>query len=103
MHARQLLLRAGQLSPAARDRLQHDTAAELVSRVGPAPPGAPDWAVLAAVVAERGRRALASARPAGPPADERPFPRPPDAPIGSDPTTPPPEPSAPSGGFAPPG
>jgi uncharacterized RDD family membrane protein YckC len=108
MRARQLLLRAGQLAPTARDQLQRDLTAELVARVGPAPDGAPDWAVLSAVVAERGRRALAASTPP-PPADRR-VPPPPPTPTASTPTPtradterPEPSPPATSGGFAPPG
>ncbi len=102
LRARQLLLRAGQLSPTARDQLQHDLAAQLVARVGPPPPDAPDWAVLAAVVAERGRRALASA--SAPVAADRRDP----LPTASTPSTVGPDrlepaPPAPGGGFAPPG
>jgi uncharacterized RDD family membrane protein YckC len=90
MRARSLLLRAGQLSPFARDQLQRDLVAELVTRVGPAPPGAPDWAVLSAVVAERGRRAMAPVATAATP-----------SPAGAG--QPQPAPPAADGGFAPPG
>jgi uncharacterized RDD family membrane protein YckC len=98
MRARQLLLRASQLSPVALRQLQRGVAQELVARVGPPPLGAPDWAVLAAVVAERRRRALAGSippaaprRPAEPPSTQTPSPSP----------SPTPAPST-GGGFAPP-
>jgi uncharacterized RDD family membrane protein YckC len=104
MRARQLLLRAGQLAPAARDQLQHDTAAELITRVGPPPPGTPDWAVLAAVVAERGRRTLAGPPPPGvAPVHDRGVRHPrAEPPTGSPREPSAAEPTAPSGGFAPP-
>jgi uncharacterized RDD family membrane protein YckC len=95
MRARQLLLRASQLSPDALGQLQHDAAQDLIARVGPPPDGTPDWAVLAAVVAERRRRALAgSAPPAAAP--RRPSEPRPTEPC---PTEPPPQTG---GGFAPP-
>jgi uncharacterized RDD family membrane protein YckC len=102
MRARQLLLRASQLSPVALRQLQQGVAQDLVARVGPAPVGAPDWAVLAAVVAERRRRALAGSPP--PAAPRRPAePRPADPAAVTPPTTQPPSPPPPtSGGFAPP-
>jgi uncharacterized RDD family membrane protein YckC len=95
--ARQLLLRAGQLSPETLDRLQQGAARELVERVGPPPAGAPDWAVLAAVVAERRRRAL-SAAPSQPVTAAVPKP------VSQPATQPPPAapPTTAGGGFAPP-
>jgi uncharacterized RDD family membrane protein YckC len=55
--ARGFLGRAAQLRPDARDRMAYDLAAAMASYVTPAPPpGAPPWAFLAAVVAERRRR-----------------------------------------------
>jgi uncharacterized RDD family membrane protein YckC len=102
MRARQLLLRASQLSPAALGQLQHGVAQDLVARVGPPPEATPDWAVLAAVVAERRRRALAgSPPPAAPRRPAEPTPAEPSAvtpPTAPPPTAPPPT----SGGFAPP-
>jgi uncharacterized RDD family membrane protein YckC len=55
--ARGFLGRAAQLRPDARERLGAELAAAVASYVSPAPPpGAPGWAFLAAVVAERRRR-----------------------------------------------
>jgi hypothetical protein len=98
MRARQLLLRASQLSPTALGQLQRGVAQDLVARVGPPPDRTPDWAVLAAVVAERRRRALSGPgpqQPAQPPAH-----RPQPAPVS--PVQPPTAPTT-DGGFAPPG
>jgi uncharacterized RDD family membrane protein YckC len=108
MRARQLLLRAGQLSPTALATLQKGVAGELMARVGSPPDGTPDWAVLSAVVAERRQRALAGARQPAPTAPARPAPttyaaqapvtpRPPESPQPQ-----PPPPSTGGGGFAPP-
>jgi uncharacterized RDD family membrane protein YckC len=61
--------RASQLRPEARDRLGADLAAAVASYVAPPPPpGAPGWAYLSAVVAERRRRdeARMPARSGGP-------------------------------------
>jgi uncharacterized RDD family membrane protein YckC len=101
MRARQLLLRAGQLSPTALAALQRGVAAELVARVGAPPDGTPDWAVLSAVVAERRRRALAGARQQTTPAPARPAPTPDASPAPVTPASPPTPPPA-GGGFAPP-
>jgi uncharacterized RDD family membrane protein YckC len=102
MRARQLLLRAGQLSATALATLQKGVADELVARVGAPPAGTPDWAVLSAVVAERRRRALAGARrPAPTPVTPAQTPTPRPAPP-SQPPPPPTPPPAGSGGFAPP-
>jgi uncharacterized RDD family membrane protein YckC len=98
MRARQLLLRAGQLSPTALAALQKGVADELVARVGAPPDGTPDWAVLSAVVAERRRRALAGAQQPVPSAPPRPTPTPAAAPAPVAPASPPPN----GGGFAPP-
>jgi uncharacterized RDD family membrane protein YckC len=102
MRARQLLLRASQLSPAALGQLQHGVAQDLVARVGQPPEATPDWAVLAAVVAERRRRALAGSPP--PAAPRRPAePRPAGPSAVTPPTAPPPTAPPPTrGGFAPP-
>jgi uncharacterized RDD family membrane protein YckC len=103
LRARQLLLRASQLSPVALRQLQQGVAQDLVARVGAAPDGTPDWAVLAAVVAERRRRALAgSPPPAAPrrPAEPQPAEQQPAA-VTPPTQTPTPPPST-SGGFAPP-
>lgn len=49
--------RAGELSPQARDQLGHSLITAVVAVIAPAPPpGAPAWAILAAVLAERRRR-----------------------------------------------
>lgn len=57
--ARQFLAREPELSPAIRRDIAYRVAAEVVSRVSPPPPpGAPPQRVLAAVLAERHRRAL---------------------------------------------
>jgi uncharacterized RDD family membrane protein YckC len=100
LRARQLLLRAGQLSPAALAQLQRGVAQDLVARVGVPPDGTPDWAVLAAVVAERSRRALAGAAQ---PATRAQWPQqqPPARPAPAPAVTP--TPPASPGGFAPPG
>ena len=106
--ARQFLARAPELAPDVRDRLAGALVASLTAVTAPPPPpGTPDWAFLAAVLAERRRRELARLQPAwrtGPPpsfgpaaavppaAPERPQPGPPGA-------ASPPE----QGPFAPPG
>ncbi len=57
--ARQFLAREPELTPAIRDEMAYRVAAEVVSRISPPPPpGAPPQLVLAAVLAERHRRAL---------------------------------------------
>lgn len=54
---RQFLSRADRLDPMAREAVGRQLLADLLSRVTPAPPGgAPGWAVLSAVLAERRRR-----------------------------------------------
>ena len=59
--ARDVLLRSARLAPPARDRLQRDVAGRVRALVTPPPPpDAPDWAVLAAVLAERRRRSTAA-------------------------------------------
>jgi uncharacterized RDD family membrane protein YckC len=101
MRARQLLLRARQLSPTALATLQREVAVDLVARVGAPPDGTPDWAVLSAVVAERRGRALAGAHRASPSTPAQPAPvTPPSQP--THPPAPSPPPSAGGGGFAPP-
>jgi uncharacterized RDD family membrane protein YckC len=98
MRIRQFLDRAAQLNPQTRGALEHQLAAEVTARVG-APPGpVPGWAVLAAVLAERRRRAFAAAMP--PPTYGSLPPTPPPA-YGAPPQPAPPE--APGPGFAPPG
>ena len=57
--ARQFLAREPELTPAIRDEMAYRVAAEIVSRISPPPPpGTPPQLVLAAVLAERHRRAL---------------------------------------------
>lgn len=81
MRLRQFLNRAGQLSPEARDGLERQLAAEIVAKVGPSPPGAPAWAVIAAILAERRRRAEAAAAMSAPQSwNEAPKPWPPAQP-----------------------
>ena len=62
--ARQFLSRARQLDPQLRDQMAYRIAGDVLSRVAPPPPpGTPPQLVLAAVLAERHRRALARLRP----------------------------------------
>ncbi len=62
--ARQFLARARQLDPQLRDQMAYRIAGDVLSRVGPPPPpGTPPQLVLAAVLAERHRRALTRPRP----------------------------------------
>lgn len=56
LRARQVLLRAHDLRPEAREAVGGRLVAEVAAAVGPVPPGAPGWAFLAAVLAERRRR-----------------------------------------------
>lgn len=56
LSVRQFLSRADQLTPAAREDLGGRLVTAVTGAVGPAPEGAPGWAVLAAVLAERRRR-----------------------------------------------
>ena len=53
---RQFVARADKLIPAAREDLGGRLVAAVTQAVGPHPPGAPGWAVLSAVLAERRRR-----------------------------------------------
>lgn len=65
--ARQFLSRANQLEPRLRDEMAYRIAGEVVSRISPPPPpGTPPQYVLAAVLAERHRRALARLVPTPP-------------------------------------
>jgi uncharacterized RDD family membrane protein YckC len=72
LSVRQFLSRAGELTPAAREALAADLVAEVRARTTPEPPpGAPGWAYLTAVLAERRRReeereARAAGRPLPP-------------------------------------
>lgn len=88
--ARQFLSRSGQLDPRIRHEMAHRIFGEVVSRISPPPPpGAPAEYVLAAVLAERHRRALARLMPQAPAAA---YPAP-------YPSYPPPPPTS---GFTPP-
>lgn len=75
--ARQFLNRAGQLAPHTRDQMLYQISTDVLAGIAPPPPpGTPPQFMLAAVLAERHRRALAQMRP-------------------DYPATPPPAPSAP--------
>ncbi|MEV0672955.1 RDD family protein [Mycobacterium sp. NPDC050441] len=88
--ARQFLSRSAQLDPRIRQEMGHRIFAEVASRISPPPPpGAPVEYVLAAVLAERHRRALARLMPQ---AHAVAYPA-------SYPSSPPP---APTSGFTPP-
>ncbi|HTW20186.1 MAG TPA: RDD family protein [Mycobacteriales bacterium] len=63
LRMRQYLSRALQFTPDARATLEQQIATEVTNRVGPPPPGTPNWAVLAAVLAERRRRAMTASPP----------------------------------------
>ena len=92
--ARQFLTRSAQLDPRIRQEMAHRVFSEVASRISPPPPpGAPIEYVLAAVLAERHRRALARLMPA-------PSPQAYPAPYPSYPPAPPPP--APTSGFTPP-
>jgi uncharacterized RDD family membrane protein YckC len=67
LRMRHFLGRAPQLSPQVRVALEQQLAAEAAARIGQPPAGAPGWAVISAVLAERRRRALGSSQPAPPP------------------------------------
>jgi uncharacterized RDD family membrane protein YckC len=106
--ARQFLSRAPQLDPQIRDQMAYRIAADVAVRIAPPPPpGTPPQYLLAAILAERHRRALDRARPpsaptiqTGPPPPNMPTPQP-------DPRTAPPPPQNPAAsppqGFVPPG
>ncbi|OBK71335.1 RDD family protein [Mycolicibacterium fortuitum] len=92
--ARQFLTRSAQLDPRIRQEMAHRVFSEVASRISPPPPpGAPIEYVLAAVLAERHRRALARLMPT-------PSPQAYPAPYRSYPPTPPHP--APTSGFTPP-
>ncbi|MGV0680005.1 RDD family protein [Mycolicibacterium fortuitum] len=92
--ARQFLTRSAQLDPRIRQEMAHRVFSEVASRISPPPPpGAPVEYVLAAVLAERHRRALARLMPP-------PSPQAYSAPYPSYPPAPPPP--APTSGFTPP-
>jgi uncharacterized RDD family membrane protein YckC len=95
LRIRHFLTRANQLLPEARSNLEHQLASEVVARVGQPPAGAPAWAILTAVLAERRRRAFAATQPAMAPWPEH-------QPGFAPPPTPTPPAPPPPGGFAPP-
>jgi uncharacterized RDD family membrane protein YckC len=85
--ARQFLTRAPHLDPQIRDLMAHRVAGEVLSHVAPPPPrGTPPQLALAAVLAERHRRALARWQPS------------PNGPHAGFPSWPPPS----TNGFSPP-
>jgi uncharacterized RDD family membrane protein YckC len=85
--ARQFLARATQLDPHIRDLMAHRVAGDVLSHVAPPPPrGTPPQLALAAVLAERHRRALARWQPS------------PNGPHAGFPSWPPPS----TNGFSPP-
>lgn len=115
LSARAYLARAGELTDAARDDLGGRLASAVAAVVTPPPPqGAPAWAYLAAVLAERSRRAtvnLAAPSAIRPPVSRPPVSRPPvplahvdrapvEIPAGRAGPPPPPQSTT---GFAPPG
>jgi uncharacterized RDD family membrane protein YckC len=106
--ARQFLSRATQLEPRLRDRMAYQICAEIAAQVSPPPPpGVPPQLILAAVLAERHRRALDRLQP--PAAAPSPMPVPPmpaaqtyyQPPAVQNPAPPAAAPPAP-GGFTPP-
>ncbi|VEG14522.1 RDD domain-containing protein [Mycolicibacterium phlei] len=102
--ARQFLNRAGQLAPQTRDQMLYQISTDVLASIAPPPPpGTPPQFMLAAVLAERHRRALEHMQPAYPAA---PVPVPPadwaGPPATSAASEPPESPSGPSG-FATPG
>ncbi len=99
LQARALLTRSAQLTPEAREDLGGRLVTAVLARTSPPPPpGTPGWAVLAAVLAERTRRA--QERLQGPPTAP-PAAAPAAAPSAAAPSTPPP--SSSSSGFTLPG
>jgi len=108
LSARQFVSRADQMTPTAREELGGRLVRAVTHAVGPAPAGAPGWAVLSAVLAERRRRETErlQSRTAGRPVDPDPATRTPPSPPA--PARPPiaPVPAAPPGtgpgGFVPP-
>lgn len=96
---RQFVARADSLTPAAREELGGRLVGAVTAVVGRAPAGAPGWAVLSAVLAERRRREelRLAARPAAssPPAGGAPA-----APVPA-PVPDPPPPATPGGFVAP--
>ncbi|MEU9806968.1 RDD family protein [Mycobacterium sp. NPDC050853] len=100
--ARQFLNRAQQLSPHTRDQMLYQISTDVLASIAPPPPpGTPPQFMLAAVLAERHRRALEQMRPAYPPT---PFPAPSPGWVPAPPTVPEPSESPrDTSGFATPG
>ncbi|HEX5018281.1 MAG TPA: RDD family protein [Actinomycetes bacterium] len=99
MASRQFLTRAASLSPEPRRQLGLTLSAEVAAQVSPAPPfDVPPETYLAAVLAERARRADASAVPPAAPRAAPPTASPPPAPSTPEPSTS--EDAEPGGGFA---
>ncbi|RRE03389.1 RDD family protein [Mycobacteroides abscessus subsp. massiliense] len=95
--ARQFLNRAGQLAPHTRDQMLYQISTDVLASIAPPPPpGTPPQFMLAAVLAERHRRALAQMRPDYPAT-------PPPAPSAPPPAPEPSESSTGRSGFATPG
>lgn len=95
--ARQFLNRAGQLAPHTRDQMLYQISTDVLASIAPPPPpGTPPQFMLAAVLAERHRRALAQMRPDYPGT-------PPPAPSAPPPAPEPSESSTGRSGFATPG
>lgn len=98
LSVRQFVSRADGMTPAAREDLGGRLTAAVTAVVGPPPPGAPGWAVLSAVLAERRRRE--EQRLAERPADRPAAPVEPVVPTAPRPATPA---APPPGDFTPPG
>lgn len=95
--ARQFLNRAGQFAPHTRDQMLYQISTDVLASIAPPPPpGTPPQFMLAAVLAERHRRALAQMRPDYPAT-------PPAAPSAPPPAPEPSESSTGRSGFATPG
>ena len=102
--ARQFLNRAGQLAPQTRDQMLYQISTDVLASIAPPPPpGTPPQFMLAAVLAERHRRALEHMQPAypaaPPPVPPADWAGPPAASAASEPSESPRGPS----GFATPG
>ncbi|WP_309224198.1 MULTISPECIES: RDD family protein [unclassified Mycobacteroides] len=100
--ARQFLNRAGQLAPQTREQMLFQISTDVLASIAPPPPpGTPPQFMLAAVLAERHRRALDQMQPAYPPTS---FPAPaPGPPAPSPAVSSAPESGTDSSGFATPG
>ncbi|MET9018866.1 RDD family protein [Actinopolymorpha sp. NPDC004070] len=105
LSARSFLGRYHELNPAAREELGGQLAASVARYVAPAPPaGLPPWAYLAAVLAERRRRAFGEQPRPQPPYGQQPYAQQqqPTAPGTPQPAEPSAEEPRATGGFAPP-